>query len=91
MLSPSQRSSVLEFNRRTSEEQQQSLSKKVMDAVASAKLVKRDVIPILKVAVVDASVCDEKATIFNIWRPSNDVLALIKEGTTLSVYNVVPK
>lgn len=90
-MSPSQRSSVIEFNRRTTEEQQQSLSKKIMDAITNAKLVKRDVIPILKIAIVDMSNCGEQATIFNIWRPSNDILGLIKEGFMLSVYNAVPK
>lgn len=82
---------MLEFSRKTSEERQQMLSKKVLDAVTNAKLIKRDVIPILKIVVVDALNCGEKGTVFNIWRPSAEILGMIKEGVTLSVYNAVPK
>lgn len=91
MLSASQQLSVIEFRRRLSSEHQQNMSSKVKEAINKSKLVHREVVPILKLVVVDVTDYGEKDIVFNVWKPSDELLNILKEGYVFSVYNVIPK
>lgn len=72
-------------------QQQQDFSAKLTKTLQDSKLTKREVIPILRVVLVDASVDSEEGIVLNIWRPAQEILELLKEGYLYSIYNVSPK
>lgn len=72
-------------------QQQQDFSTKLAKTLQESKLTQREVIPILRAVLVDALVDSEDATVLNIWRPTQEILELLKEGYLYSIYNVSPR
>ncbi|GJQ70783.1 Brca2 [Trypoxylus dichotomus] len=91
VLLPSQRVSILEYRQQVCLQQEQEISKRISEEMEKLKLNKRKVTPILKLLVLDDCYKSEKPRQFCIWNPKEDDMSLLKEGFSISVYNVVPR
>lgn len=69
---------------------EQNLTARVKEAVKKLQLVSRQVVPILKLVVLDAD-CPEDSKTVNIWKPEDELLSMLKECQIFSIYNLIPK
>lgn len=67
------------------------MAARLKEAVTKSHMVNRDVVPILKLLAVDASDCSESSIVLNIWKPTDELLHVLKEERVFSIYNVIPK
>lgn len=67
------------------------LASRLKEAMSKSRIMNRDVVPILKLLVIDASDCSESRMTLNIWKPTDELLNILKEGRVFSIYSVVPK
>lgn len=92
MLSPSQRSIVLDYNQRIISEKQLELNEKINKKVNEFRgKNKRNVSPLLKLLVYDLEHNPQQGISFYIWRPTEDHLQILKEESSFIVYNIMPK
>lgn len=90
-LTLSQQSVLDDYKRNHMKEIEEDLASRMRDAVNKSNTVNRDVIPILKMLIIDASDCSECSMILNIWKPADELIHTLKEGRVFSIYNAVPK
>ncbi|RZC37249.1 breast cancer type 2 susceptibility protein -like [Asbolus verrucosus] len=91
VLSPSQKNDIRNYQERLSCIQQQELNIRIQDNITKLQFTQRDVTPVQQLLVIDVLDAQEKACIFQIWKPSETHLELLKETAVFYVYNVLPK
>lgn len=90
-LTPSQLASLECYRRRHFAEVEQELAARIRDELKKSQMVERDVVPILKLSIIDASDCSESNAVLNIWKPTDELLHMLKEGRVFSIFNTTPK
>ncbi|KAJ9574867.1 hypothetical protein L9F63_007962 [Diploptera punctata] len=89
LLNEEQKFAVTNYQREKNERIQQELQVRVQEKLKEKASVCRNVVELLKMRCVDPSIpFSSKSAVMSIWRPSEDVPQLLKEGSTLKVFNV---
>ncbi|XP_071950971.1 uncharacterized protein [Antedon mediterranea] len=92
-LSSEQLESLEAYNRRMMDKRQADMQAEMQKVIGQSneKSSKRLVTPLLKVRLVDYNLCERSLAtnvMFTVWRPSEEVVNLLKEGHRLKVFNV---
>ncbi|KAG5878532.1 hypothetical protein JTB14_008937 [Gonioctena quinquepunctata] len=90
-MSPHQRSGIMEYKRNLYLQKQQEISFRVYKNVDKLQKTERDVVPVLKMLVVDINGSPTRAFSFTIWSPTESHIDILKEGSSVTAYNVLPK
>lgn len=89
-MSPSQCSSVREYQDRLAMVRQSEMSERLQKLMAQTNSQKRNVSPVLKLVLVDINSIYHYRT-FSIWYPKEAHLQELKEGIVVNLYNIVPR
>jgi len=88
-LNEEQKVAVAEYQRSKHESIQQELEAKVREKLTERPAASRNVTPLFKVRCVDPAVpMSTRSALLSVWRPSEDVTHLLKEGITVTLFNV---
>lgn len=94
MLSSDQLAKVMDYQMNFHYRQQQELSNRMEMELRNLKFQSRNVTPVLKLCITELNENNEQSEIgytFNIYKPTEEHLQSITEGSTFFVYNVMPK
>ena len=88
-MSEEQKMAVSRYQREKSERLQQELQARIHDKLKERASVIRNVVELFKVRCVDPNESmSRKSTVLSVWRPTEDVIHLLKEGSILKLFNV---
>ncbi|XP_074028261.1 uncharacterized protein [Leptinotarsa decemlineata] len=90
-LSSTQKTAIMEYKRNLFQQKQQEISSRMKQNAEKLKVATRDVVPLFKMLVVDINGSPTRAFSFTIWRPSESHFQILREGTSMIAYNVLPK
>jgi len=89
LLNEEQKVAVAEYQRSKRESVQRELEEKVREKLKETPADSRNVTPLFKVRCVDPSVpMSTRSAVLSVWRPSEDVMQLLKEGITVTLFNI---
>jgi hypothetical protein len=89
LLNEEQKILVADYQRSRHENFQRELEARVRERLKETPTVPRNVTPLFRVRCVDPVVpMSTQSAMLSVWRPSEDVLQLLKEGTTLTLFSV---
>jgi len=89
LLNEEQKVSVAEYQRSKHESVQRELETKVREELKETPAASRNVTPLFKVCCADPAVpMSTQSAVPSVWRPSEDVMQLLKEGITATLFNI---
>jgi hypothetical protein len=89
LLNEEQKVAVAEYQRSKHESVQRELEAKVREKLKETPAASRIVTPLFKVRCVDPAVpMSTRSAVLSVWRPSEDVTQLLKEGITVTLFNI---
>lgn len=89
MLNEKQKILVADYQRSKRENIQRELEARVRERLKETPTVTRKVTPLFRVRCVDPVVpMSTKSAMLSVWHPSEDVMQLLKEGATLTLFSV---
>lgn len=68
---------------------QKEIESAICEHVTKKNILKRDVSPLLQLAVFDINALNPKKQNLSIWRPTEEQSQFFKEGTVLNIYNLI--
>lgn len=88
-MNEEQKVAVAEYQRSKLESAQRELEAKVREKLKETPAASRIVTPLFKVRCVDPAVpMSTRSAVLSLWRPSEDVTQLLKEGITVTLLNI---
>jgi hypothetical protein len=89
LLNEEQKIAVADYQRSRHESIQQELEARVRERLKQTATASRNVTPLFRVRCVDPVVpMSTQSAVLSVWRPSEDVMQLLKEGTTVTLFSV---
>ena len=88
-MNEEQKVAVAEYQRSKCESVQRELEEKVREKLKETPAASRNITPLFKVRCVDPAVpMSTRSAVLSVWRPSEDVTQLLKEGITVTLFNI---
>ncbi|XP_021933107.1 uncharacterized protein LOC110836322 isoform X2 [Zootermopsis nevadensis] len=89
LLTEEQKYAVADYQRSKHENMQQELEARVRERLKDTAVVSRNVTPLFKVRCVDPGTPKStQSAMLSVWRPSEDVMQLLKEGITVTLFSI---
>jgi hypothetical protein len=89
LLNEEQKDAVADYQRSKHENMQRELEAKVKERLKGTAAASRNVTALFKVRCVDAGIpTSTQSAMLSVWRPSEDVTQLLKEGVTVTLFNI---
>jgi hypothetical protein len=89
LLTEEQKVAVADYQTSKLESVQRELEARVREKLKETAAVSHNVTPLFKVRCVDPAVpMSTRSAVLSVWRPSEDVMQLLKEGITVTLFNI---
>jgi hypothetical protein len=89
LLNEEQKGAIADYQRSMHENMQRELEARVRERLKDTAAASRNVTPLFKVRCVDPAIpMSTKSALLSVWRPSEDVTQLLKEGVTVKLFNI---
>jgi hypothetical protein len=89
LLNEEQKIVVADYQRSKHENIQRELEARVRERLKQSDIAPRNVTPLFRVRCVDPVVpMSTKSAVLSVWRPSEDVMQLLKEGTVVTLFSI---
>ncbi|KAK4877391.1 hypothetical protein RN001_009897 [Aquatica leii] len=90
-LTSTQLQSIMDYHQIISDQRSSEISSRISKGVRKLQNSQRDVYPVLKLLVMDRQKVNEQTYVLHIWKPTEEHLHLLKEGSNFLIYNILLK
>lgn len=89
MLNEEQKDAIADYQRSKHENMQREFEARVRERLKDTTAASRSVTPLFKVRCVDPGIpMSTQSAMLSVWRPSEDITQLLREGVTVTLFNI---